>query len=120
MRYMNDYDLEQARRRFTGQTMPNRLALVMVVDNLREWADTVSDGWAYWPKPCRAASRAMELIDSSTFRETEDIDEETMLRAVQPIKAFLTRCARERHGLHPSRPMVTAEEREIILRSVTL
>lgn len=109
MRFMNDYDLEQARRRFTGENMPNRLALTMVVDNLREQTDLVSDGWAYWSKPANSAASAMALIDSSTFRETEDIDEATMLRAVMPIKAMLTR----------NRGVFSAEQREIILRAVT-
>jgi hypothetical protein len=114
--FMNDYDLEQARRRFTGQAMPNRLALVMVVDNLREWTNDNSDGWGYWSKPMYAAGAAMRLIDSSTFRVTEDITEDEMRTAVRPIKAFLTRQAKvtNRHG----NPMVSAEQRELILRAV--
>lgn len=115
--FMNDYDLEQARRRFTGQSMPNRLALVMAVDHLREWADDHSDGWAYWSKPMYAASSAFPLIDSSTFRETEDITEAEMLKAARPIKAFLTRQAKLVD--YRGHPMVTVWEREIILRSVT-
>lgn len=121
MRYMNDYDLEHARSRFTRASCPNRLGLVLVVDALREWSDTVSDGWAYWPKPCRAASSAMALIESRTSRENDeqeenDITDAELAAAVRPIKAFLTRCARERHGLYPNRMMVTPEERELILR----
>ena len=122
---MNEYDLEDARSRFTGSTTPNRLALVMVVDNLREWADTVSDGWAYWPKPCRAAEKAISLIESRTYaenlaQEDNDISDAEMLAAVKPIKSFLTRMAKERHGLHPDRALVTADERERILRAVTV
>jgi hypothetical protein len=91
----------------------------MVVDNLREGTNTVSDGWGYWSKPMYAASTAFPLIDSSTwYNATEDITEAEMLAAVRPIKAFLTRCAKKQHGLHPNRPLVTPEEREIILRSV--
>jgi len=116
--FMNDYDLEQARRRFTGETMPNRLALTMVVDHLREWTNDHSDGWGYWSKPMYAAGSAMSLIDSSTFRETEDITDEQMRVAVRPIKAFLTRQAKVRDS-RTGRPMVTAEDREIILRAVT-
>lgn len=121
MRYMNDYDLADARRRFGRGSTPNRLGLVFVVDALREWADSVSDGWAYWQKPCRAASSAMALIESRTWEENErqereDITDAELAAAVRPIKAFLTRCARERHGLYPNRPLVTPEEREFILR----
>jgi hypothetical protein len=122
---MNDYDLDCARARFTRSTTPNRLALVLVVDNLREWADSVSDGWAYWPKPCRAAEKAISLIESRTYaenlaQEDNDISDAEMLDAVKPIKSFLTRMAKERHGLHPDRALVTADERERILRAVTV
>lgn len=108
---MNDYDLEIARRRFTRASKPNRLALVMVVDHLREWADDNSDGWAYWPKPRRAAEKAMTLIESRTSREDEeqervDITDDEMHAAVRPIKAFLTR------------EKVRADRVEIILRAV--
>lgn len=113
MRYMNDYDLDSARSRFTRASCPNRLALVLVVDNLREWADTVSDGWAYWPKPARAADKAMALIESRTNRENQeqeanDITDAEMLAAVRPIKAFLTRTME-----------ATPEWRERILRAVS-
>ena len=111
MKFMNDYDLDQARSRFTRATKPNRLALVMVVDNLREWANNNSDGWAYWPAPVKAAQKAIELIESRTYaeneqQEAEDITDAEMHAAVRPIKAFLTR------------QKVSAETREIILRAV--
>lgn len=112
MLYMNDYDLQRARSRFTRATTPNRLALAIVVDNLREWADYHSDGWAYWPKPCRAAKAAMLLIESRTNRENDeqeahDITDAEMFAAVRPIKAFLTR------------EHVTPDDRERILRAIT-
>jgi len=110
MRFMNDYDLGVARVRFTRAAKPNRLALVMVVDNLREWANDNSDGWAYWPKPAKAADKAMALIESRTNRENDeqeahDITDEELKAAVRPIKAFLTR------------QKVNAAQRELILRA---
>ena len=112
MLYMNDYDLEFARRRFTRASKPNRLALVLVVDQLRTWADSHSDGWAYWPKPARAAAQAMSLIYSTTnaaneLQEQTDISNAEMLAAVRPIKAFLTR------------QKVGPAWRELILRAVS-
>ncbi len=114
MRYMNDYDLHMARSRFGQGSTPNRLALVMVVDNLREATDTVSDGWAYWPKPARAADKAMALIESRTYRENvaqeeNDITDEEMLAAVRPIKSFLSR----------NKAVFSEHQREMILRAVT-
>lgn len=112
MKFMNDYDLDFARRRFTRSSTPNRLALVMVVDNLRDWTNDHSDGWAYWAKPCNAAKAAITLIESTTnqandAQERNDITEAEMLAAVRPIKAFLTR------------QQVPAHVREVILRSTT-
>lgn len=111
MIHMNEYDLRRARDRFTRAAKPNRLALVMVVDELRQWADEVSDGWAYWAAPRQAALRAMNLIESTTNeenarREKVDVDEITMRHAVVPIKALLTRWK------------VAPERRERILRAI--
>ena len=111
MRLMNDYDLHSARQRFGQGRTPNRLALVLCVDNLREWADRNSDRWAYWPKPVRAAAKAIELIDSCANPEyarmqREDITNAEMKAAVRPIKAFLTRQG------------ASTTDREIILRAV--
>lgn len=103
MRFMNNYDLYDAHCRFTQNSMPNRLALVMVVNQLRKWADNYSDGWAYWPKPVRAAAKAIELIEG---RHDADITDAEMRAAVRPIKAFMTR-----QGVSPT-------DRELILRAV--
>lgn len=110
MLFMNDYDIEIARSRFTRTVNPNRLALAIVVDRLREWADGNSDGWAYWPKPAQAAKSAMEHIASSTSianreQENHDITDEELRAAVRPIKAFLTRYK------------VSRDDRELILRA---
>lgn len=114
MKFMNDYDLTQARHRYGKGETPNRLALVMVVDNLAEQTNHISDGWAYWPKPCRSAARAIELIESTAYpeyerRKHEDITDAEMHAAVRPIKSFLTRHAH----------IYSAEQREWILRAVT-
>lgn len=112
MRYMNDYELLMARSRFGHGSTPNRLALVLVVDNLAEQTNQVSDGWAYWQKPLRAAEKAIMLIQSSTYaenerQESEDITDAEMHAAVRPIKAFLTR----------HRDIYSPERRELILRA---
>jgi len=114
MKFMNDYDLEYARQRFARASKPNRLALTLMVANLAEATNQVSDGWAYWPKPCRAAAKAIALIESTTnaaneAQEREDVTDAEMAAAVRPVKAFLTR----------HRQVFSAEQREQILRSVT-
>lgn len=96
MLYMNDYDLMRATARFRRGDTPNRLALARMVDNLRVWANQHSDGWAYWPKPCRAAKGAMLLIRSTTnaandAQERTDATDAETRAAVRTVKAFLTR-----------------------------
>lgn len=114
MRFMNDYDIASARSRFGRGVTPNRLALAIVVDNLAEETNLVSDGWAYWTKPVRAAAKAIELIESTAYpeyerRQHEDITDAELAAAVRPIKSFLTR--------HAS--VYSADQRERILRAVT-
>jgi len=94
--YMNDYDLDIALRRFAQGRTPNRLRLTVVVPNLADWANDNSDGWAYWPKPARAAEKAMLLIQSTTYAENQeqestDATDADVTSALTPIKAFLTR-----------------------------
>lgn len=96
MMFMNDYDLVVAARRFDPEVVPNRAYLVRVVANLATWADEHSDGWAFWPKPCRAAAKAQALICSTAYpeyqrREDEDATDAETTAALKPIKAFLTR-----------------------------
>lgn len=96
MRYMNDYDLDGAARRYDPAVVPNRARLTEVVARLRDWTNGHSDGWAYWPKPVRAAAKAIALIDSTTTPENdrrarEDATAAETVAALSPIKAFLTR-----------------------------
>lgn len=98
MRYMNDFDLARACQRYTEERTPRRLALTLVVTALAEQTNRVSDGWAYWPKPCRAADKAISLIESTAYpeyerRQREDITEAEFKAALTPIKSFLTRHA---------------------------
>lgn len=94
MRFMNDWDIERARQRYADH--PVLGPAVETLDNVREWANDNSDGWAYWPKPARACARLMELIDGDgTWQALQDADQratpEAYRAALRPIKAFRTR-----------------------------
>ena len=74
------------------------MALALTIRELAEQTNRVSDGWAYWLTPRRAAQRAIALIESTTNRaddeqEAEDITRAEMLAAIRPIKSMLTRHA---------------------------
>lgn len=115
MKHMNEYDIARARQAYGQGRTPNRLALVLVIDQLADWANYHSDGWAYWPKPRQAAQKAIALVDSTTNaenerREREDITDAETVAAVRPVKAFCTRMV--------NAGTMRKSDREIILRAV--
>lgn len=95
MRYMNDWDIARALDLYSSHPILGPAVKTLV--ELVEWTDRNSDGWAYWPKPCRAAARLQELIErdgTSRYRfdsEREDVTLEEYKAALRPIKAFRTR-----------------------------
>jgi hypothetical protein len=95
MRFMNEYDIDWAARRW--ESHPILGPAVATLRNLMEWANENSDGWAYWPKPTRAAARLMELIErdgTSRYRfdeAREDVTSSEYAAALRPVKAFRTR-----------------------------
>src|SRR5574338_536809 len=110
VRFMSEYDIDVALRRFDPGRTPNRAYLAAVVDALRDWANSNSDGWAYWPKPARAARRAFELIDGyttpdRTAQEEYDATDAEVRAALAPIKALLTRQGVRHETVLPARQM---------------
>lgn len=95
MRYMNQWDVEEARIRHAAHPVLGPATATLV--NLVTWTNQNSDGWAYWPKPTRAAAKLMELIDPCDPQirrwETErpDATPARLKAALTPIKAFRTR-----------------------------
>jgi hypothetical protein len=95
MRYMNDYDIARAQQRWG--THPILGPALETLGNLVVWTNLNSDGWAYWPKPCRAAAKLMEMIErDGTSRyafdeERADVTVEEYRAALRPIKAFRTK-----------------------------
>jgi hypothetical protein len=95
MRYMNTYEIEDAARRFRDHAILG--PAVQTLTNLMNWTNENSDGWAYWPKPARAAARLMLLIEgddprSAVFdRKREDVTLAEYRKALAPIKSFRTR-----------------------------
>jgi len=91
--YMNDWDIIEAADRYADH--PVLGPATQTLQNLQEWADQVSDGWAYWPKPSRAAAKLQELIHGDgTYASLENTDRATpaaYAAALRPIKAFRTR-----------------------------
>lgn len=94
MRFMNGYEIDEAQQRFAEHPILGPATRTLA--NLRDAADENSDGWAYWPKPTRAAARLMELIEPDDLRhlfdrERADVTEAAYRAALRPVKAFRTR-----------------------------
>jgi hypothetical protein len=97
MRYMNSCEIDAAARRWQDHPVLGPATATLAA--LRDAADACSDGWAYWPKPARAAARLMTLIEGDcTARylsgDRPDATPEALRAALRPVKAFRTR-----HGL---------------------
>jgi hypothetical protein len=94
MRFMNEREVEDARHRYFDH--PVLGPATKTLENLVAWTNRNSDGWCYWPKPCRAAARLQELVEGNgTWEARVNPDEratpEALKAALRPIKAFRTR-----------------------------
>jgi len=94
MRFMNEWDIDSANKRWHAHPVLGPAARTL--RNLAEWTNANSDGWAYWPKPCRAAAKLMELIEGRGTHEffhgeRNDATDARLRAALSPIKAFCTR-----------------------------
>jgi hypothetical protein len=92
---MNRYEVEEAAARYAQH--PVLGPATRTLHNLMDWTDANSDGWAYWPKPVRAADKLMTLIEgedraAARFdRERADATPAKLAAALRPVKAFRTR-----------------------------
>ncbi len=92
--HMNGMDIDEARVRWRNHPLLG--PATQTLTNLRDFADSNSDGWSYWRKPSSAAAKLMELIEGDgtwAFREgaREDVTVAKLRAAYAPIKAFRTR-----------------------------
>ena len=87
MRFMNEFDMEMAKRRFAH--LPVKLKAVRIITDLMNLTNQVSDGWPYWSKPVRSAEKLMVVIE-----DMEDPTEDDLKKALVPIKTMLTRNAK--------------------------
>lgn len=90
--FINEYDLDLLYNYTNPEDTPNLYAGIEILDRLVTWTNMHSDGWAYWPKPSRAANQLMILLNNQYDPyDPVDITESQLKKALAPIKAFLTR-----------------------------
>lgn len=101
MRFMNEYEVEDALRTFDPDVTPNRARAAANLARLVEWTNANSDGWPYWAKPARSAAKVMDLLTgdgtwaTKERLETEDCTAAELTAALRPVKAMLTRAGAE-------------------------
>lgn len=95
MLFMNEHDVEGALRLFNDVDTPNLYRAAESLALLVDWTNSHSDGWAYWPKPCRAAKGLQQLLQDgiTAYRRgaEQDCTEADLKKALVPVRAFLTR-----------------------------
>lgn len=88
MLFMNESEIDDALRLWDGFEILGPATKLLA--DLRDITDANSDGWAYWPAPCRAAKQLQELIQSARGNP-EAVTAEAFRKAMSPIKAFYTK-----------------------------
>jgi hypothetical protein len=96
MMFLNEHEVQEARRFFDDDDTPNLRAGAEALAALVAWTNSNSDGWPYWSKPSRAAQRLMTTLHDARqpwYRgsEVKDISPAMLAAVLRPIKAFLTR-----------------------------
>jgi hypothetical protein len=109
--FMNEDSIDEAIARWHGHEILG--PAVMTLGSLRTATNRNSDGWAYWPKPSRAASKLVELVEGvrdpadkgrcescyvggeatwhHVYCERPDAMPVKLAAALAPLKAFRTR-----------------------------
>lgn len=92
MIWLNEWEVENHAARWDEEEFPNLHAGAQSLRSLMEWTNGNSDGWPYWRKPSRAASRLMTLLSDRAWGEDpSDITTADLSNALRPVKSFLTR-----------------------------
>lgn len=82
---MNEWDIEEAV--YTHRRYPIKGKAARILHRLVKLVNSVSDGWAHWQAPKRAAKKLMAIVQDATREPTEA----ELKAAIAPIKAMLTR-----------------------------
>lgn len=90
MKYMNDFDISDAKRRHA--MLPVLSKAVSFLEAFKEEVNAHSDGWAYWKAPVKAADKLMTMIEVDLETGCHiDATEAKFRAALTPIKSFYTR-----------------------------
>ena len=107
MYFMNDMEIDDMAIRYRNHPVLGPATRTLA--GLRDAANRNSDGWAYWPKPARAAEQLMRLIEGDDPRlrwnnQRADATKEKLKRAYVPVRAFRTRSKLQFEIYEPDMP----------------
>lgn len=88
MLFMNESEIDEARQLWDGFELLG--PATKLLSDLRDVTNQNSDGWAYWPAPCRAARQLQELIQKARHDQS-GVTAAALRQAIAPVKAFYTR-----------------------------
>lgn len=105
MLFMNTWEIDEAVQRHRNDPVLSKATKLLA--DLRDLADSVSDGWCYWTAPCRAARQLQEIIQTaSKGLGAKKPTAAELKKAITPIKAFLTREAKQLQGKTVELPVI--------------
>jgi hypothetical protein len=101
MKFMNEWDIENAVARWSGHKVLGPAARQMEI--LRDYANANSDGWPYWVAAEKSAARLVELIErDGTAQWTHALNAERtdatlpeLRKALTEVKKFRTRVTKK-------------------------
>ena len=88
MVFMNRWDIDEALARARPGSL-QRVAAQILRDHA-DMADANSDGWCYWPAPCRAAKLLQLFVEAPDSADRTKRGRE-LAKALAPVRAFYTR-----------------------------
>lgn len=91
MTWLNEYEIDDAVRRFDPDEAPNLATAAFALRELMQWTNRNSDGWPYWAPPSKASEKLQSLIARADRFSPVDITAADLAGAVRPIKAFRTK-----------------------------
>jgi len=94
--WMNEYEVEDVQGQFDPAEFPNLASAARILGALVDWTNSNSDGWAFWPKPGRAASTLQGLLKDAQAMDRngtlfDDVPARDLNRSLVGIKALLTK-----------------------------
>ena len=83
MRFMNEYDIEQAKNRYCNNPILSQAARVL--SEYRDIVNSYSDGWGTWTAGTKPAESLIDILERGQATKSD------VQKAITRIKSFCTR-----------------------------